>query len=182
MGYLSSFFDNVSPIEYKTLKPKNKLWRSITKQGENVTLNEIDRYGRPKIRVIEKEYYDMYNQDWSYPERKWPNRRILRVYKPSENYQPIKGYRKGKPGNGYVDIVTLSKKPNKKPDSRVVTVEAVRQDSTISRFKLYLKKRGSQILENNNSKEELKQLIKGDFPATIKKYAGECLKLLKRMK
>ena len=32
------------------------------------------------------------------------------------------------------------------------------------------------------SKEDLKQLIKGDFPATIKKYAGECLKLMERLK
>ncbi len=182
MGYLSSYFDSVSPVEYKTLEPKNKTWRCLTKRGENVSLNEIDKNGKPKIRVIEKEYYDIHNQDWSYPEKRWPHKRILRVYKPSENYQPIKGYKDGKPGNGFVDIVTLSNKPHKKPDSRVVTVETIRPDYSISHFKLHLKKRGSKILENNNSADDLIYLIKNDFPATIKKYAGECLKLLKRMK
>ncbi len=182
MGYLSSYFDNVSPVKYKILKPKNKIWRCITKQGKNVTLNEIDKKGHPKIKTIEKEYYDMHNQDWSYPEKRWPQKRILRVYNPTEKYCPINGYQDKNPGNGYVDIITLSKKPNKKSDSRVISVEAVKPDLSVSYFKLHLKKRGSKIIENNNSIKDLKQLIKGKFPETIKKYAKECLKLLKRSK
>lgn len=182
MGYLSSYFDNVSPIKYKTLEPKSKPWLCIKKQGENLSLNKIDGNGKPRISIIEKEYYDVHNQDWSYPEGRWPQKRILRVYNPTEEYQPINDYKGGKPGNGFVDIVTLSKKPKQRPDSRLVTVEAVRPDSTVSHFKLHLKKRGSKILENNNSKEDLIQLLKGNFSATIKKYAGECLKILKKTK
>ncbi len=182
MGYLSTYFDDVSPVQYKTLEPKNKIWRCIKKQGNNVSLNEIDKKRRPKVSVIEKEYYAIYNQDWSYPDKKWPKNRILRVYNPSEGYRPINGFTGGKPGCSYVDIVTLSKKPSLKADSRVVEVETIKPDSTAARFKLYLKKRGSKIIENNSSKEELKSIIKGNFPATVKKYAQICLKLLKRLK
>lgn len=182
MGYLSSYFDSVSPVEYKMFEAKNGTLCCLTRQGANMSLNKVYKQKTPKTRVIEKEYYDIRNQDWSYPEMRWPNRRTLRVYKPTETYCPIAGYSGAKPGNGYVDIVTLSKQPNMQTDSRLVVVEAVKQDFTISRFKLHLKKRGSKILENNNSKEDLKQLIKGDFPATIKKYAGECLKLMERLK
>lgn len=182
MGYLSTYFDNVSPIEYKVFESKNKELFCLKKQGRNISLNKIEKNGKPRVKVIEKEYYEMHNQDWSYPELRWPKSRILRIYNPTQLYSPTAGFRGGKPGNAYLDIVTLSTKPNNNPDSRVVTVEAVRPDKTISRFKLHLKRHGSQILENNNSKTELKQLINGYFPTTIKKYAGECLKLLKRMK